>query len=435
MSSNNVSGNKSNVSRSSASNSRNSSHTSRNSSNTSRSNSTSRNNSAARRANAPKNNSKHARKKQKSNASHIFAIVVLLAISVFGIFAIVFLSKDLLSGDGVSQTTTIPFTANISAKDLEWPVGVSITAEEFINNPDKLEGVKCEFKENVDVTKEGKASVDITVTTADGASKDFNAALTLYVDKDAPVITGVTDRHFNIGDSITYLKGVKAVDEKEGEVTISVDNSKIVMDENAKPVEGNYEVIYTAKDKSGNTATATAIYYFEQNGVNDEMIEEAVNKVLSNIIKDDMTIEQKGYAIYNYTYDNIAYTGSSEKGDYRLEAYKGMTNLSGDCYTYFSVAKILLEAVGAKTIDVERAPGARNDHHYWLLVSFDDGQTYYHFDATRRRYYFNGYMATDAQIAEYSSTTVIGFYHIDPSLYPATPTTPFTFTEYAGATN
>lgn len=410
MSSNNVSRNKSN--------------TTRNSSNTTRN-----------RANAPKNNSKHARKKQKSNASHFFAIIVLLAVSVFGIIAIVFLSKDLLSGDGVAQTTTIPFTANIKTKDIEWPVGVEITADEFIDNPENIEGAKYEFKDKVDVTKEGKKTVDIKITTVDGATKDFVSNLTLYVDKDAPVFSGVTDRHFNIGDNITYLKGVKAIDEKEGEVSITVDNSKIVMDETAKPVEGSYEVVYTAKDKSGNTATATATYFFEKDGVNDEMIEEAVNKVLSNIIKDDMTIEQKGYAIYNYTYDNIAYTGDSQKGDYRLEAYRGITNLSGDCYTYFSVAKILLEAIGAKTIDVERAPGVRNDHHYWLLVSFDDGETYYHFDATRRRYYFNGYMAIDAQIAEYSSTTVIGFYNIDSSLYPATPTTPFTFTEYAGATN
>ena len=90
-----------------------------------------------------------------------------------------------------------------------------------------------------------------------------------------------------------------------------------------------------------------------------------------------------------------------------------------------------MEKIGVSTIDVERAPGARNDHHYWLLV--DLGTGYYHFDATRRAYYFNGFMATDAQIAEYSTNVVYGFYNIDSSLYPATPTEPFSFTEYAGS--
>ena len=44
-------------------------------------------------------------------------------------------------------------------------------------------------------------------------------------------------------------------------------------------------------------------------------------------------------------------------------------------------------------------------------------------------------MATDAQTAEYSTNVVYGYYTIDNSLYPATPTENFAFEQYAGSTN
>lgn len=375
-------------------------------------------------------NKRNSRNRKKKNSGSIAVIGLLLVLSVAGIFAIVFLSKDLLSGDGVIKETTIPFTANIEPLDVKSPKGINLTASQFINNVDGVEGISCEFVNEPDINKEGKSEVKILVKANDNSSKEFTASLEIYVDTQSPVIEGVTDRHFNVGDNITYLKGITAVDDMEGEVSIEVDKSRIEFDETGNAKEGNYQVVYTATDKAGNKAEETATFYFEVNGVNDEMIDEAIDKALALIIKDDMTIEQKAYAIYNYTYDNIAYTGVSTKGDYRVEAYNGLTNFQGDCYTYFSVAKALLNKIGAKTIDVERAPGVRNDHHYWLLV--DLGTGYYHFDATRRAHYFNGFMATDAQVKQYSTNVVNGFYYFDESLYPATPTTEFTFTQYAG---
>lgn len=377
-----------------------------------------------------KTNKRNSKNRKKNNSGSLAVVLLLLVLSVAGIFAIVFLSKDLLSGKGVNKETTVPFSINIETIDVKSPKGVKVTAAQFINNVDGAEGISCEFKEEPDVNTEGKSQVNILVKASDNSSKEFTASLEIYVDTQPPVIEGVVDRHFNIGDNITYLKGVKAVDDMEGEISVEVDKSKIEFDESGKAKEGNYQVIYSATDKAGNKAEQTATFYFEENGVNDEMIDEAVDKALALIIKDDMTIEQKAYAIYNYTHDNIAYTGTSTKGDYRVEAYNGLTNFQGDCYTYFSVAKILLNKIGAKTIDVERAPGVRNDHHYWLLV--DLGTGYYHFDATRRAYYFNGFMATDAQVKQYSTNVVNGFYYFDESLYPATPTTEFTFTQYAG---
>lgn len=380
--------------------------------------------------NNSRSNGRNSINRKKKNSGRLAVIVLLLLLSAVGVFVIIFLSKDLMSGNGVNKETTVPFTANIETVDVKSPKGVEVTAAQFINNVDGAEGVVCEFKENPDVNKEGKSQVEILVKAADKSSKEFTASLEIYTDTQAPDIEGVVDRHFNVGDNITYLKGVKAVDDMEGDVSVEVDKSGIEFDENGNAKEGVYQVVYSATDKAGNKAEKAAAFYFEINGVNDEMIDEAIDKALSLIIKEDMTIEQKAYAIYNYTYDNIAYTGTSTKGDYRVEAYNGLTTFQGDCYTYFSVAKALLNKIGAATIDVERAPGVRNDHHYWLLV--DLGSGYYHFDATRRVHYFNGFMATDAQVKAYSTNVVNGFYYFDETLYPATPATEFTFTQYAG---
>lgn len=382
----------------------------------------------ASRTNVSRTNAR--RENKKKNTGSIFTIILLIAISIIGVVAIVFLSKDLLSGDGVlSKESTKAFTANIEVIDVKIPKGFDVTAQEFINNVDNVSGISCEFVNKPDTNKTGTTTVDILVSSTDGSSKNFTAMLEVYEDTEAPVISGVVDRHFNIGDNITYLKGVTAIDNIDGEVEIKVDNSRIITDDKGNVIEGNYPVIYSAADRAGNkTEDIQAIFYFEANGVNDEMIDEAIDNALAGIIKDDMTIEQKAFAIYNYTYDNIAYTGTSTKGDYRLEAYNGLTTFQGDCYTYYAAAKAMLLKIGAEVIDVERAEGIRNDHHYWLLVNLGSG--YYHFDSTRRKYYFNGFMATDVQIEEYSANVINGYYYIDKSRYPATPAEEFTFKEY-----
>ena len=375
------------------------------------------------RANTHTNNNRR-NKRKNNNSSSLFLVMFLCIVSLVGIVAIVFLSKDLMSGDGVNETT-IPFTADVKMQNVKWPQGVELKAEQFIANPLELTGITAEFTGNVDINTIGTSKVDIKLKSEDGSTKSVKCDLEIYEDKEAPVISGVMDRHFNVGDNIAYLKGVTALDAIQGDIEVKVDNSKIAFDENGKAIEGSYDVVYTATDLAGNSATATAKFYFEVNGVTDDMIDAKADEVMANIINNDMSLAQKANAIYLYTYENIAYTGHSEKGDYRKEAYNGLTTLQGDCYTYFAVAQLLLSKLDIPTIDVERGLDNNGERHYWLLV--DLGTGYYHFDATKRVHWFNGFMATDAQVNEYSTNVVSGFYAFDPTLYPATPTEPFVY--------
>ncbi len=265
--------------------------------------------------------------------------------------------------------------------------------------------------------------------TATGSPQNTNAPAA--EDKVAPVISGVTDRLFSVTDKISYLKGVSATDDVDGDVKVSVDNSAIKLDDKNQPVPGAYKIIYTAKDKAGNVAQAEAIFTFSEEYISDEMIDKAVAEVLDRIITPGMTDADKAWVVYLYSYRNVEYTGKSEKGDYRAEAYRGITNKEGDCFTYYSVAKALLIGAGiTDIIDVTRAPGGpMKADHYWMLVNVGSG--YYHFDTTRKHVWQDGFMQTDAQMQAYEdqANETKGYFYRELSLYPATPTAPFDYSK------
>ena len=90
----------------------------------------------------------------------------------------------------------------------------------------------------------------------------------------------------------------------------------------------------------------------------------------------------------------------------------------GDCYSYFALNKLMLQRLGIPTIDVEKVKNHEGDtRHYWLLVSIDDGQTYYHMDNV---WSMGLCLVTDQQLDDFSARHKNCF-NRDVSLYPATP--------------
>ena len=80
----------------------------------------------------------------------------------------------------------------------------------------------------------------------------------------------------------------------------------------------------------------------------------------------------------------------------------------------------MFERLGIPTIDVKKVKNFEADsNHYWLLVSIDQGQTYYHFDNVWSR---NLCLVTDKVLNNFSRACN-GCFNRDESLYPATPTT------------
>ena len=115
------------------------------------------------------------------------------------------------------------------------------------------------------------------------------------------------------------------------------------------------------------------------------------------------------YNIFDWVHSNILYQTIFEDQSYEDAAYMGFTRRSGDCYVYFSCAKMLLDLAGIPNIMVTRYPVVTNGH-YWNLVQLNG--EWYHCDATVFRDHYDMYfMCTDDEIDD-------GHHDFDHSLYP-----------------
>ena len=85
----------------------------------------------------------------------------------------------------------------------------------------------------------------------------------------------------------------------------------------------------------------------------------------------------------------------------------------------FDIQKLMLQRLNIPTIDVKKVKNFEKDsNHYWLLVSIDQGETYYHFDNVWSRQLC---LVTDKTLDQFSKYKDNCF-NRDKSLYPATPT-------------
>lgn len=276
--------------------------------------------------------------------------------------------------------------------------------------------VTAGIKGKLDTETLGDYPVTITVTDEGGNQTETAMIVSVIADQEPPVLQGITDKQFFAGETISYMEGISAQDAVDGVCQVQVDHQAV-----NEGQEGSYEVIYTAKDQSGNESSQTAVFTITKISADEEALNQRADEVLKEITDDTMSLSRKAYAVYSYAYSNIAYTGTSDKSDWMAEAYRGLNEGNGDCFTYFAVCKILLQRLGIDTMDVQRTGGT--SEHYWLMVNLGTG--WYHFDATRRKVYFDGFMARDEDVQAYTAKVGDHYYDFDHSAYPATPTEKF----------
>lgn len=263
----------------------------------------------------------------------------------------------------------------------------------------------------------------------DTVSSSENSSSAAPQDTTPPVIEGAKDITVYLEETVSYRKGVTATDDTDGTIPVSIDSSAV---DTTK--EGVYDVIYSATDKAGNTASVTIVVKVEKKPVtssevtsseeplNKEDVYALADKKLKDLLKDGMTVEEQAKAIYNWANSNIWYSGTSDKTDYLKEAKKVLKGGGTDCFGYFAVCKLMFERLNIPNIDVVKVKNSETDSsHYWSLVSIDGGQSYYHFDATPRKgdgdYFF---LVTDKALDDYSDAHDKS-HNRDKSLYPATP--------------
>lgn len=239
-------------------------------------------------------------------------------------------------------------------------------------------------------------------------------------DTTPPVITGVQDIFTYVGDAVSYRSGVEVTDDEDSAPKLEIDSGKVNLSE-----PGEYEVRYTATDAAGNSATQTAIVTVgekHESYVELDVIYAAVDAILDEIITDDMTRYEQIAAIAEWYKQNTNFWDKSDPNvDYRQAAYILIQKGNGDCFYFFGLCKLMLDRLGIPNIDVEKVPmGDWDSHHYWSLVSLDDGETWYHLDLTPHLMKKRMILVTDAVLDKYSEGNY-GCFNRDKSLYPATP--------------
>ena len=251
-------------------------------------------------------------------------------------------------------------------------------------------------------------------------------------DQQPPVITGARDLEVTVGRAISYRQGVSATDDSGEDAKLTIDSSKVDLS-----TPGDYPVVYTATNNSGNETSVTitvtvtegeaaptpsptvpspsdAPIQTQNSGKSTgshtggtsststiDKLNALADKILSQITNSGMSKHQKARAIYNYIRSHMRYVNTSDKSSWISAAYVGLTQGKGDCFNYFAASKILLTRAGIANVDLYRVGG--NSSHYWQLVNTGSG--YYHFDTCPHpsSWPLDCFMLTEAQVRAYSA--------------------------------
>lgn len=291
-------------------------------------------------------------------------------------------------------------------------------ASAFVKDIQDATAVSVRFETAPDASKE-EQTVTLLLTDAGGNVTTLQA--TLILDKQAPQIAGTQNIVVYQGGTVAYRNGITVTDNKDSAPTWQVDSSQVDLS-----APGEYPLVYTATDASGNEAAVTVtvtVLEKKDTYVELDVIYAAVDALLDEIITDDMDLYQQVHRVYYWIRTNCTYSSAyHEKDDWRQRGYEMLTGRYGDCFYYFGLCKLMLERLGIPNIDVQKVPNYDGDSmHYWHLVSIDGGKTYYHVDTTPRTVATYFCLVTDQEMDDFSAS-YRNCFNRDKSLYPATPT-------------
>ena len=310
---------------------------------------------------------------------------------------------------------TIPPAATVQPVSI-W-LGEQPEATAFVKDVQDLTQVVVSYDAPPDFEREGEQTVAIALTDEGGNRTVLDASLTLIRDSEPPRINGVRNRTIFLGDTILYRSGVTVTDNRDSDVKLEIENSKVNL---AAP--GEYTMTYFAVDAAGNRAEVNCIITVLKETPQQEEVYAMADKILARIIKDNMTKREKAWAIHQWCHGNIFYTGDTDDSDTIAGAYQAFKYNKGDCFTYYAAAEVLLTRAGIDNMRVTRVGGSSK--HYWNLVNCGDG--WYHFDSSWRIHgdYYVTFMKTDAEVAAYTEDYTRrypqhpNYYTFDPTLYP-----------------
>ena len=292
-------------------------------------------------------------------------------------------------------------------------LGYTYKPEDFVKNVKDFQPVTVSFLKEPDWNTPGERIVSVVLTDTSYNRRTIMSSVTFKRDDIPPEIIPEGLTRYYVGSAIAYTKVVTVKDNIDPDVSLTIDKSRVRY---RKP--GTYPVIYTATDRDGNSSSVTVEFEIFEPTHSQEELDKLADEVFKKILTDDMSVAEEIEAIYYYVRRNIRYKNFSDKTDWMGEAYRGLTELKGDCFTYYSVAYLLLSKIDCEILSVERIGG--ETHHYWLLVNIGTG--WYHYDCCPNHVFGTCFMQTNEQLHVGDG---IAYWRYDEDAYPAVATTPY----------
>ena len=317
----------------------------------------------------------------------------------------------------VQCTVTEDIPPKASAQEADVEAGTMPDPSVFIKEVQDHTEVTVTYKEMPQFITTGKQTVRLVLTDFFGNTAEVDATVNVVPNANGPQFMGLTTIYLELGASVSYKTGVTVTDAQDGELTFSVDPGNF-----DSKVAGTYTVLYSATDSDGNQLIVPRTIVVESHI--GQVVREKAQAVLDQIIKPNMTQDQKTYAVFKRVKNYVWYSGNSDKSSLENAAYEGFTKWAGDCYTYYAMVRVMLDMLEIPNVEVARVGGTSN--HWWNLVEFEDGK-YYHVDATPHRYTnMEHFKMTESVIVAYTNDPKIVNYR--PNYYVYDKTLP----EYQG---
>jgi len=316
-------------------------------------------------------------------------------------------------------------------------VGGSLEASSLIVSITDKSATTVSFKKAPDFDTVGPQEVTVVVCDASGNATETKTTLEVAFDLTAPVIEEQRQLYVAVNSANPdYWANATATDAKSAIASKTFNDDKVKLNR-----LGTYEVTLTATDAEGNEVSITrsvkvvmeTSYLTMQGLANPEnnKADDFVTAVLAEIIKPDMTRNQKIRAVYDWLLNEISYQTDTSH-DYATDSYNkmddyaviGFTKFKGHCFHYASMAAELLDTLGLE-ITLVKGDGYSStaaSHfilHYWVMLRIDGVN--YHFDPlyeylykVKAHKYINFYLVKDADIYDIT-------HRWDQSLYPTAP--------------
>ena len=308
----------------------------------------------------------------------------------------------------VIQDTTAP---TASPKPARCPLGRKIEAQDLVEDIKDVTKVDVLFASEPDFSKPGTRSVDVILEDTSRNRTRITSSLEIIEDTTPPQIHGAKAHTLRVGETISYRTGVQVTDDADPSPMLKIDNTAVDLDK-----AGTYPVTYTATDFSGNSSSVSVNIRVEDPPTGYEEIDklyELADKLVAEIITDDMNEIEKAFTIFKWTRTHIPFTYENVPHNYVDQAIRGLQGKIGDCYTCSAAAKTLFERAGFEAIFMEKPTHS----HYWLMVKVN-GEWYYMEPTPIYLKTFMCFLGTDADLEWFNNHVKKGYYTFNHKLYP-----------------